>query len=78
MTHPVDLIRAVPLGTRMTVRRRIPGGFSDALGELIARSDDDCTVETRRGPVTIPLSEVSAAKQVPPPPPRRAPRRPPA
>jgi len=78
MTQPADLIRAAPLGTRMTVRRRIPGGFTDAVGDLVERGPDDCVVETRRGRVRIPLAEVSAAREVPPPPPRRAPRTPPA
>jgi hypothetical protein len=70
------LILAVPLGTRMTVRTRIAGGFTDAVGYLRSRSDTECVVETRHGTVTIALAEVSAAKVVPPPPPRRAPRYP--
>lgn len=77
MTDPVDLIRYSPLGTRMTVRRRIEGGFTDAVGYLRERSDTECVVETRRGVVRIPLAEVTATRTVPPPPPRRAPRFPP-
>jgi hypothetical protein len=73
---PVLLIATVPLGTRMTVRTRIEGGFTDAVGYLRSRTDTECVVETRHGDVTIVLTEVSAAKVVPPPPPRRAPRYP--
>lgn len=75
MTDPAALILSSPLGTRMTVRRRIDGGFTDALGYLREVTATGCTVETRRGLVTVPLSEVTAVKLVPPPPPRRAPRR---
>ncbi|MGO3146622.1 MAG: putative acetyltransferase [Leucobacter sp.] len=74
MPDPVEFIRTAPLGTRMTVRKRIPDGFTDAVGYLRECNDDECVVETRRGLVTIRLDDVSAAKAVPPPPPRRAPR----
>lgn len=77
MTDPVGLIREVELGTRMTVRKRIPTGFTDAVGYLRERTEHDCVIETRRGMVSIPLAEVTAAKLIPPPPPRRAPRFPP-
>ncbi len=76
MTDPAALIVASPLGTRMTVRRRIDGGFTDALGYLRAVTATECVVETRRGLVTVPLAEVTAAKLVPPPPPPRSPRHP--
>ena len=56
------------------MRKRIDGGFTDAVGYLRSRTDTDCVVETRHGMVTIALAEVTAAKVVPPPPPRRAPR----
>lgn len=74
MVDPVTLIASVELGTRMTVRKRIPGGFTDAVGYLRERTDGHCVVETRHGMATIPLNEVTAAKVVPPPPARRAPR----
>ena len=77
MTDPVAFIRSAELGTRMTVRRRIPDGFTDAVGYLRERTAAECVVETRHGMVTIPLAEVTAAKAVPPPPARRAPRFPP-
>lgn len=76
MTDPVEFIRNAELGTRMTVRTRIVGGFTDAVGYLSECSDTESVVETRRGPVTISLAEVAAAKAVPPPPARRAPRHP--
>ncbi|MFE0026681.1 ferrous iron transport protein A [Amycolatopsis sp. NPDC059021] len=61
----------VPLGTRVVVRYRIEGGFTDALGTLLARDATTCTVETKRGAVVVPLDAVVAAKPVPPPPQRR-------
>lgn len=70
-------IRDAPLGTRMTVRKRIPGGFTDAVGYLRECNDGECVVETPRGLITIRLEDVIAAKAVPPPPPRREPRHPP-
>lgn len=76
MTDPAGLIASAPLGTRMTVRRRIDDGFTDALGYLRERTETGCVVETRRGLVTIPFAEVTAARLVPPPPPPRAPRHP--
>lgn len=74
MTDATELLAASPLGTRMTVRRRIDGGFTDALGYLREISDKECVIETRRGLVTVPLAEVTAAKLVPPPPTPRTPR----
>ncbi|EMY33459.1 hypothetical protein D477_014682 [Arthrobacter crystallopoietes BAB-32] len=56
------------------VRYRIPGGVTDALGELVSANDGECTVRTRRGDVAVDLGAVTAAKAVPPPPPRRRPR----
>ncbi|MEO8907313.1 MAG: hypothetical protein ABI310_04470 [Microbacteriaceae bacterium] len=77
MVNPVQLIQTVALGTRMTVRTRIDGGFTDAVGYLRDRSASECVVETRHGTVTLALQDVTHAKVVPPPPPRRAPRHPP-
>jgi hypothetical protein len=77
MADPVQLVRDAPLGTRMTVRKRISGGFTDAVGYLRSRTETECVVETRHGTVMIPFAEITAAKAVPPPPPRRAPRYPP-
>ena len=79
MADPVEFIRGAGLGTRMTVRTRLNGDptgalFTDAVGYLRECCDHDCVIETRRGLVTIALSDVTAAKEVPPPPARRAPR----
>lgn len=74
MSDPVEFIRTAPFGTRMTVRTRIDGGFTDAVGYLRERDDDECVLETRRGLVTVALDRVHRAKAVPPQPPRRASR----
>lgn len=76
MADPVAFLRTCEIGTRVTVRRRVDDGWTDALGYLRALTDTDCTVETRRGMVTVPLDAVTAAIRVPEPPPRRAPRHP--
>jgi len=68
---PAELLETLPLNTRVVVRSRIDGGFTDALGRLLACGDGKCTVETRRGPVVVALSDVVAAKRVPEPPSRR-------
>ncbi|MFB9925323.1 ferrous iron transport protein A [Amycolatopsis halotolerans] len=62
----------LPLGTRVVVRYRIEGGFTDALGSLRARDAETCTVETKRGLVVVPLAAVVAAKPVPPAPQRKS------
>lgn len=71
---PQQFLSGAPLGTRVVVRYRIDGGLTDALGELVQRTDGTCTVRTRRSDVVIALPLVVAAKEVPPPPPRHAPR----
>ncbi|HSO90493.1 MAG TPA: hypothetical protein VLR70_05030 [Arthrobacter sp.] len=72
---PQEFLAAAEPGTRVVVRYRFEGGLTDALGDLVARSEDGCTIRTRRSDVVIPLRLVVAAKPVPPAPPRRAPRR---
>lgn len=69
--QPQQFLSDAPLGTRVVVRYRIDGGLTDALGDLVGRSDGGCTVRTRRADVVIPLQLVVAAKEVPPAPPRR-------
>lgn len=67
------VLAAATLGDRVVVRA-LDGdgdGALDALGDLEARTADTLTVATRRGPVTVRLADVVAAKPVPPPPPRR-------
>ena len=78
MADPVEFIRNARLGSRLTVRRRIDGGFTDAVGYLRECEGTVCVIETRHGLVSITLADVAAVKAVPPPPPRRAPRFPPS
>lgn len=69
-------------GTRFSVRYALPAGdasgkgHTDAIGTLVSRHDDPpaVTLQTRSGPVTIPLELVRLAREVPPPVPRRRPR----
>lgn len=72
MSQPVEFLTTAAIGTRAVVRTRIPGGFTDALGYLLACDDTHCTVDTKRGPVALLLTDVSAAKAVPEPPARRS------
>ena len=74
MNGAVDFLAGAELGTRVVVRTRIPGGYTDALGYLRSCDTTHCTVETKRGTLQLALAEVVAAKEVPPPPPPR-PRR---
>lgn len=70
------------LGTRFSVRYALPTGDpsgkgrTDAIGTLVCRHDDPpaVTLQTRSGPVRIPLELVRLAREVPPPVPRRRPR----
>lgn len=66
-----ERLTQLPLGTRMVVRYRIELGFTDALGDLIARDDHSISIATRTGNVTIMFDDVQLAKAVPPAPPRR-------
>jgi hypothetical protein len=75
---PIAFLTGAPLGTRVVVRTRIDGGYTDALGFLRSCDATHCTVETKRGMVTLALAEVVAAKEVPPAPAPRPRRHPPA
>ena len=72
MNSPFAFLADAPLGSRVVVRTRIPGGFTDALGFLRSRSAAAVSVETKRGLVTLAMADVVAAKEVPPAPVRRA------
>jgi hypothetical protein len=72
MTDPVARLRSLAPGSRVVIRMRIPGGFTDVLGDLEAIDEVDALVLTRRGPVAVPLSSVVLAKPVPPPPVRHS------
>ena len=76
-TSAADFLLGVKPGTRVVVRSRIGGGFTDAIGVLRSRTQTLCAVETKRGLVTITLADVVAAKEGPPPPAPRPLRRPP-
>ncbi|WP_109474595.1 ferrous iron transport protein A [Ornithinimicrobium cavernae] len=67
-------LRTLPLGSRVVVRYLIEEGerATDALGELVERTEDHVVVRTRRGTERVPLAQVLLAKPVPPPPPRRS------
>ena len=66
---PGELLRSIPIGTRVVVRYSLEdGGATDALGYLRARDAEHVVVETKRGPDTVALERVIAAKEVPPPP----------
>lgn len=65
------VLASVAVGERIVVRAHAGDGARDALGELVARTSDSVTVDTRRGLVEVALADVVAAKRVPPPPPRR-------
>jgi ribosomal protein S18 acetylase RimI-like enzyme len=62
------------VGSRVSVRRRLPGGgMSDAVGQLLRWSDGTLAVARRDGTVTeIDESALVAGKRVPPAPPRIA------
>lgn len=74
MPGPVEFLLSVAVGTRVVIRTRIPGGFTDTLGYVRSRSGDRVVVDTRTGDREVVLAHVVAAKSVPEPPPRRAPR----
>ena len=74
---PAEFLGSVEPGTRVVARHRIPGGYTDALGYLRSCDGIVCEIDTRVGPVTVPLANVVAAKRVPEPPPRARSTRPP-
>ncbi|KAB8191259.1 hypothetical protein FH608_032235 [Nonomuraea phyllanthi] len=59
------------IGARITTRRRVPGGFRDAVGILVSWEDGLLKVRKRDGTlVEIPEDTLVAAKVVPAAPPR--------
>ncbi|WP_336856540.1 hypothetical protein [Sinomonas albida] len=64
-------LASLAVGTRVVVRHRIDGGFTDALGELVGLTDAEATIRTRRGDAVVRLKAIVAAKPVPPAPARR-------
>lgn len=63
------------VGQRVTVRYRIEGGFSDALGYIRRIDSTGMDVDTRRGLITVPAERITIGKLVPPPPKPRTRRR---
>ena len=59
------------IGRRVVVRHRVGDKQTDAVGEL-AVDGPDLVVQTRRGPVRVARSAVTAVRAIPPAPPRRA------
>ena len=59
------------IGTRVSVRFRDEGRARDALGDLVAAGDGALVIDTRRGPVRVPVADILVGRRVPPPPPRR-------
>jgi hypothetical protein len=64
-SDPLGVITAQPLGARLVVRYRLGDGATDALGYLLERTATHCVIDTKRGPVRVPLDDVVAAKTVP-------------
>jgi putative hydrolase of the HAD superfamily len=64
---PGEVLSDVPIGARVVVRHLIEDGdrATDVVGELAARTATSLTVRTRRGPVTVELTDVVVAKVVP-------------
>lgn len=55
------------VGSRVTLRRAVPGGVGDVVGELLSWVDDVLSVRRRDGSVeSVPLASVVAARVVPP------------
>jgi N-acetylglutamate synthase len=59
------------IGRRVVVRHRVGDKQTDAVGELSA-DGSDLVVQTRRGPVRVARSAVTAVRAIPPAPARRA------
>ncbi|WP_449597359.1 putative acetyltransferase [Nonomuraea endophytica] len=64
-------VTSADIGVRITTRRRVPGGFRDAVGILESWDDGVLTVRKRDGTI-VEIAEESlvAAKVVPAAPPR--------
>ena len=57
------------VGSRVTLRRSVPDGVSDVVGELLSWSSGMLSVRRRDGSVvTVPEADLVAARVVPAPP----------
>lgn len=64
-----ESLASVPIGQRVTVRRRLDDGRpTDTVGILSERDAESVTLETRQGPVRVPLSTVQVFRIVIPAP----------
>ena len=64
-----DSLGDVPIGQRVTVRRRLEDGRpTDTVGVVTGRDDESVTLETRQGPVHVLLSTVQVFRLVTPAP----------
>ena len=60
-SRAIDFLSEVDLGTRVVVRSRVEGGFTDALGVLHSRTSSHCVIDTKRGLTTVAFElDVSA------------------
>ncbi len=64
-----ESLASVPVGQRVTVRRRLDDGRpTDTVGILTSRDEESVTLETRQGPVRVLLSTVQVFRLVVPAP----------
>jgi hypothetical protein len=56
-----------PIGAKVVVRRKVDGGFSDVVGLLVSRDENQVTVHGRRGQITVAADKIALSKLVPPP-----------
>ncbi|MCQ9368410.1 GNAT family N-acetyltransferase [Brevibacterium sp. 91QC2O2] len=56
------------IGMRIVVRRRIPDGSTDVLGEVAAVTDEAISLATKTGPQTVHRAEVELIHELPPAP----------
>lgn len=52
------------IGARVTLRRSLPDGVGDVVGELVAWSDGVLTVRTRKGDVAVAEDTLLAARRI--------------
>jgi hypothetical protein len=62
-----DALTAADVGSRVTVRRTVDGGFGDVVGELLEHDGTTLLVRTRRrGDVRVAAADVVAARRIEP------------
>ena len=64
-----ESLTSVPVGQRVTVRRRLDDGRpTDTVGVVTAHDEESVTLETRQGPLRVMLSTVQVFRRVTPAP----------